>query len=160
MICVRCGQHNQPGMKYCEHCNMLLPRLDPESEITVPKESGLYSRLVEMTRRVREQEITPLEFSEQIASTFASLGEKSHEIQEIVYSTNYYHDSPEEVEAGFTGIQMFEEGLAVMARFIDTGDQGLLVKGLELAWKGNELINEAKRLNRGTSGQLTWNVWG
>jgi len=160
MICVRCGQHNQTGARYCQYCSMLLPRLDPDSEITVPKETGLYDRIGELVRRLRAEEISPQEFTDSIIVIFDNLAAKSMEIQDIVYSSNYYRDFPQEVETGFAGIQSIEEGLAGMAQFVIDGDQSRLLNGLELIWEGTEKINEAKRLNRGAGGQLDWNVWG
>ena len=108
---------------------------------------------------MRNGEITAEEFSETLTNIAIELANKTDEIVEEVESSGYYSDASEEVEAGFKGIDLYEQGLAKMILFLGEGNSDYLDEGLELITQGNDFINEAMRLNRDARRSLDWDIW-
>jgi len=107
---------------------------------------------------VKKGEITLDEFSAFLSSVSNLLAVKAEEITELVESSNYASQAPQEVEAGFKGMDLYEAGLTNMILFISTGDPAVLDEGLKMIAQGNEFINQAMELNQKASRNLQWDI--
>ena len=148
MICLRCGTQNPAGRNYCANCNAVLPRMDETYVVSVPTISGRLERIREQAQNAVNGIISPQDFAVFIAQTSAELALKAHEIRESAESDNYWESAPEEMDAGLAGIQNFEAGLMELMAYTGDLDPHHIENGLELLQQGNQMINEAMRVNR------------
>lgn len=88
------------------------------------------------------------QFAEFIDGLSQTLQEREEQIRQIEIPPEAVEDFREELEVGFTGIQLWHEGVARMALFAEDMDVAHLEEGLEICRQGNEHINEAMRINR------------
>lgn len=87
-------------------------------------------------------------FADYINQLAEKLGEREEFIKQIEIPPEAIPEVKEELEIGFTGIALWNDGVAAAAQFIDERDVAFLEEGLELVRQGNEHLNEAMRINR------------
>ena len=102
----------------------------------------------EAAEKAASGEWTTDQFSEFIEGLAQTLAEREEQIRQIEIPPEAVEDFREELEVGFTGIQLWHEGVARMALFADDLDVGHLEEGLDICRQGNDHINEAMRINR------------
>jgi len=160
MLCPKCQAANPRGSKFCQNCQSILLAIpgdfleDPQ---TVPL-TGRLESVKDVCEMVKKGEITLDEFSAFLSSVSNLLAVKAEEITELVESSNYASQAPQEVEAGFKGMDLYEAGLTNMILFISTGDPAVLDEGLKMIAQGNEFINQAMELNQKASRNLQWDI--
>lgn len=159
MLCVKCGQNNSPGMHHCQSCHALLPKIDFASEVTMQKIFDRVDKIKDACEKVSSGGMSVGDFFQFIQTTFANLTQKAQEISEIVNGDSYASISPEEVELGFAGMELYEQGLLELMAYAEDQDSAHLQNGLEILTQGNDSINEAMRINRENRSQLEWDVW-
>jgi hypothetical protein len=76
------------------------------------------------------------------------LSQKEQEIRNIEIPPEAIEDFRQELEIGFSGIDLYNQGIATMKLYVEDRDGTHIEEGLELIREGNELINEAMRINR------------
>ena len=81
------------------------------------------------------------------------------EIEEIITQNEYGEYAAEEVEHGLNGMNLFEEGMQEMSYYVEDGDLSHLDLGMERIVEGNNMLNEAKRINRSGRKELE-EQWG
>lgn len=159
MLCVKCGHNNDPGVNYCRSCHSLLPKIDFASEVTMQRIFDRVDKIKDACEKVSSGGMTIEEFFQFIQTTFTNLTQRAQEITEIVNESNYASVSPEEVELGFAGMELYEQGLLELMAYAEDQDSAHLQNGLEMLTQGNDNINEAMRINRDNRSQLEWDVW-
>ncbi len=87
-------------------------------------------------------------FAEYINQLAEKLAEREDFIKQIEIPPEAIPEVKEELEIGFNGIALWNDGVAAAAQFIDEQDVSFLEEGLELVRQGNDHLNEAMRINR------------
>jgi hypothetical protein len=107
--------------------------------------------LLEVTQacqRVASGEWELEDFAEYIEQLMDRLAQREEDIKKLPIPEEIIDEIREELEIGFSGITYWNDGVARLARFPEDPDVEHLEEGLELCRQGNELLNEAARLNR------------
>ena len=150
MLCIRCGHTNGYGGNYCARCNAVLPKMThvPQVETEAPVVNDRYLRIKEACDQVLYGERSPEEFATYIDEIIIALETKDQEMREIEIPDESYDDFREELEVGFSGVELFLEGLRTLRLYTEQPEESHLQAGLELILEGNTLINDAMRINR------------
>lgn len=98
--------------------------------------------------RVASGEWSTDQFADYIDQLAEKLQERENFIRQIEIPPEAIEDMREELEVGFSGIAHWNDGVARMAQFVDEVDVTHLEEGLELCRQGNDLLNDAMRINR------------
>lgn len=152
MLCVKCGFQNSDGANYCSKCNAQLPRVlqGPQEEVE-PETPRIHDRLQQIeaaAARAASGEWNPEEFGRFLEETAAILAEKERAIREIPIPDEAAEDFREELEVGYTGIDLYNQGVQRMFDFVADANPLFLEEGLDLVRQGNEFVNQAMRINR------------
>ena len=149
MICMKCGQQNPSGWNFCQRCNTTLPRV-PQAVDDAPhlQVNERYLQLVEAGESVLHGTWSLPEYARFIERMSQSLAVKEQEIREIEIPPEALDEFREELETGFSGIELYAQGVTEMRLFLADRNPVHVERGLELAREGNDLINEAMRINR------------
>lgn len=151
MLCVKCGFQNSEGVNYCSKCNAQLPRVLQTPQEVEPEMPPIHDRLQQIeaaAARAASGEWNPEELGRFLEETAAILAEKERAIREIPIPDEAAEDFREELEVGYTGIDLYNQGVQRMFEFVADSDPVHLQEGLDLVRQGNESINEAMRINR------------
>ncbi|MFP4498380.1 MAG: hypothetical protein ACLFQV_09240 [Vulcanimicrobiota bacterium] len=112
------------------------------------KEMGRYNQLREAVEKIKSGEWSIDEYADFIENIAEALAQKETEIRDIEIPEEAYDDFAEELEVGFNGIALYNEGVSHMMLYLEDENVEHLDYGLELAYQGNEQINEAMCINR------------
>lgn len=149
MICMKCGQQNPNGLNYCQNCNTMLPKVPQAADIGQhQKVNERYLQLKEAGDRVLAGEWTVEEYATFLDHISRVLAQKEQEIRDIEIPPEALEDFRQELEIGFSGIEMYNNGISTMRLFLADRNSAHIHEGLELIREGNEMINEAMRVNR------------
>lgn len=150
LVCTRCGTENSDGTRFCTNCQAALPQIPAGTQVARPpdKVTDRYNQLKEASDKVLNGEWTIEEYGEFLENIAQVLAQKEVEIREIEIPEESYDDFAEELEVGFNGIALYNEGIAHMMLYLEDQNPENIEYGLELVWQGNEQINEAMRINR------------
>lgn len=159
MICIRCGHVNEHGVNYCQNCNAPMARMDMPAEVSLPTVEERFNIIRKACEKASSGEWTVEALTCHVQEILNLLTQKFREIQDLVADTNYVNDSPEEVEVGFAGMELYEQGLLELLAYAEKQDPLHLQSGLEMVRRGNEHINNAMRINRENRNKAEWNVW-
>lgn len=150
MLCVKCGFQNPEGANCCSRCSAQLPRM--VAPVPAAEEAPrIHDRLNQMevaVGRVVSGEWNPDQFGEFLMEMARVLADKERDIREIPIPEEAADDFREELEVGFAGIDLYNQGVQRMFGFLGDASTAHLDEGLDLVRQGNELINEAMRINR------------
>lgn len=149
IICVKCGHQNPDGQTNCEQCKAQLPRMvqGQQEEAGPSYISDRVKELEDASTKVQSGEWTIEQFTQYIDGILQVMNEREQTIRAIEIPPQTIEQFRAELEAGFTGISLYHEGLQRMASFAETQDPAALTEGLELVKQGNDYLNEALRLN-------------
>jgi hypothetical protein len=153
IVCTKCGSQNPDGTKFCESCQTPMPQISPVL-VDNPKVMERYMQLKEAADAVKSGDWTFEEFSEFLEEVTRVLVQKEQEIREIEIPEEAYDDFASELEVGFNGIALYNEGIANMMMYLEDKNSEHLDHGLEMAYQGNEQVNEAMRINRANKRKL------
>ena len=151
MYCVKCGFQNAEGANYCSKCNAQLPRVLTSPDQAEPEAPRVNDRLQQIegaVARASSGEWNPEEFGRFLQETAEILAEKERAIREITIPDEAADDFREELEIGYAGISLYNQGVQRMFDFVADSSPVHLEAGLELVRQGNECINQAMRINR------------
>ena len=153
MICMKCGEQNPEGINYCQRCNTMLPRVTPQSANTAQQQppqkvNERYLQLKEAGENVASGAWTVDQYAFFLDHISRVLAQKEQEIRDIEIPPEAFEDFRQELEIGFAGIELYSNGIALMREFLGDGNVGHIQEGLDLIRDGNEMINEAMRINR------------
>lgn len=148
MECIKCGHQNAPDQKNCEVCKLYLPSLErSENGLAHP----IYERYLEFRHAVADLvggKTTGAEFSRFLDDVSFKMAQKEQEIRQLEIPPDALDEFREELEVGFEGIDLYNKALLHFRQYVASNDATFAGLGLELAWQGNEKINEARLLNR------------
>lgn len=157
MLCVKCGSENDIKAKVCGKCGAVLPRYEaeikPEPE-EVPVVNERLQIFEDAAAKVTSGEWQMEEFAAFLQETAAVMAEKEDGIRSIDIPEEAADDFKEELEIGFEGIELYNQGLEHMFAYTESAEPELLEAGLDLIRQGNERINEAMRINRENRSRL------
>ncbi|MFA5504956.1 MAG: zinc ribbon domain-containing protein [Vulcanimicrobiota bacterium] len=163
--CPFCGNSIEPGADKCPHCQTILLSEDPLDR-PAPKTheidiTGRYDEFAGRVQKMRNQEMTRLQFSNWLDHIQRSLLNQRDRYVELIQSSGYYEYGSAEVDMGMTGILEYEEAMEMMKLFADSEetDFAVLDSALQKMWDGNEKCNEAMRINRDFRAKLEED-WG
>jgi hypothetical protein len=150
LVCVKCGTQNPDGMNYCTKCKSQLPRIPHTAQVHRDPEKVMerYNQLKEAADMMKSGEWTEDQFGDFLENISMILSKKEQEIRDIEIPEEAYDDFSEELEVGFKGITLYNEGISHMLLYLDDQDFEHIEYGLDLVYEGNELINEAIKVNR------------
>ena len=155
ILCLRCGKPNSPKENYCLHCGATLPKLAYAIDmVPVEKVDDRYHQFAEAARRVQSGEISLDEFMEFMETTYNKLTKIEDEIREVNISEDIMDAFEEELDVGFQGVELFNEGMETMMAYADDEDPAHLANGLRLIEQGNNLIHRARIINRERDSKL------
>ena len=97
---------------------------------------------------VAAEEMSVEEFRKFLNTTNAQLEEKGRANRVWLEESGYAASSPAEAEQAMAGMDLYEEGLTEIRRFLDDGDVGHLEAGFNLCKEGNQKMNKAMTINR------------
>lgn len=149
-VCTRCGAQNPDNKKYCVNCQAVLPNIPSATQSPKLPETVMerYYQLREAGDLVVNGEWTVEEYGEFLENISQVLAKKEHEIRDIEIPEEAYDDFSEELEVGFNGIALYNEGIAHMMLYLEDEDPENIEYGLQLVYEGNESINQAMKVNR------------
>ncbi|MCA9777207.1 MAG: zinc ribbon domain-containing protein [Candidatus Eremiobacteraeota bacterium] len=163
--CPFCGNNIEPGAEKCPHCQTILMSDDPLDR-PAPKShevniTGRYDEFAGRVQKLRNGEITREQFSRWLDQIQRSLLNQRDRYVELIQTSGYYEYGSKEVDTGMTGILEFEEAMEMMKLFADNDetDFSVLDAALQKMWDGNEMCNEAMRINRDFRAKLEED-WG
>jgi len=151
LLCVKCGFQNAEGANYCSQCHAQLLRVAPvaaQAEPEAPRVQDRLQQIAAAVARVTSGEWNPDEFAQFLEETAQILAEKERAIREITIPDEAAEDFREELDIGYAGIELYNQGVQRMFDFLSDGDADHLEAGLELVRQGNEHVNDAMRINR------------
>jgi hypothetical protein len=151
--CIKCGHVNGDERESCENCNLYLPGLEKgEDGLAHP----VYDRYLVFRNAVRELldgRWSVDDFKRFLDDQSFKMAQKEQEIRELEIPPDALEDFREELEIGFEGIDLYNKALVHFRQYVSTLDNAYARSGLELAWAGNEKINEARLVNRKSRGE-------
>ena len=147
---MKCGHQNPMGMNYCQSCNTMLPRVPQAADVDAQhqKVNERYLQLKEAGDKVISGEWSIEEYSNFLDHISRVLAQKEQEIRDIEIPPEAFEDFRQELEVGFQGIELYNNGVATMRLFLADHNPAHIHEGLELIREGNEQINEAMKINR------------
>jgi hypothetical protein len=149
LLCLKCGFKNPSGANVCQRCNAQLPKMsDTADNAPPPKVNERYMQLKEAGDKAKSGEWPIEEYSKFLTEIHTILSQKEQEIREIEIPEEAIDEFAEELEVGFGGIEMYNQGIANMMLYLEDQNPDHIDYGLELVHEGNEKINEAMRINR------------
>jgi hypothetical protein len=150
IICVKCGHQNQDALNKCAGCQVALPKIsvasgaEPELEYTAER----LTELQQAAAKIVSGEWTPDQFIDFLEGMQQYFSESEQAIRALEIPPEAIEDFRDELERGFRGLEFYQDGVACMMQFVDTGDEANLDEGLDLVRTGNDLLNEAMNINR------------
>lgn len=127
--------------------------------VKVEKVSGRMGQFVDAVNNVKGGAWSAEEFLEFLQNMFVVLQEKRVGTEALIEESHYDEFCQEEVELGLQGMEQFEEGMQEMSLFLEDGEVAHLDVGLASINHGNELLNDAMRVNRASRRKLE-DEWG
>ncbi|MBI2264561.1 MAG: zinc ribbon domain-containing protein [Armatimonadetes bacterium] len=149
MICIKCGHQNPEGAAFCQSCNSALPKI-PENVATPikPRISGHLNQLKEVGKGILAGEITQEDFQGILERIYNTISERAREIQEMEIPEEIRPGLQDQLEVGFSGINLFMQAIDEMRLYLENQSEEHVNAGLELAEQGNEKLNLALEMNR------------
>lgn len=149
IICVKCGHQNADNQSNCEQCGAQLPRMvqNQQEEAGPNYINDRVHELEQAAAKVKSGEWDIEQFADYVDGILQVMNEREQSIRAIEIPPQTIDQFRAELEAGFTGITLYHDGLAKMASYAETQDPDVLSEGLDLVRQGNDYLNEALRLN-------------
>jgi len=146
--CVKCGHSNPAEQERCQVCGLVLATIEAADDGGVHPVYDRYVRIRQMCEGVATGSLSIDDFKRTLDEMSFKMAQKEQEIREIDIPPEAADSLREELEVGFEGIELYNQAVLQFRQFVNTKSPQQLKDGLELAWAGNEKINEARRINR------------
>lgn len=121
--------------------------------------TGRYQQFQQAVERTRAGEWNAEDFEAFLLHVYETLTEKAVDCRAFIEESRYHEESPDEVETGLRGVDLYEVGMQELWQYLQDGEASHLEEGLRLLWEGNEKINEAMRINRESREDLDLNFF-
>lgn len=148
MECIKCGHDNAADRQTCEICNLDLTSLEYTAQGEAHPVYDRYLVFRNAVSRLVDARWTEEDFKRFLDDESFKMAQREQEIRELEIPPEALEDFREELEVGFEGIDLYNKALLHFRQYLSAHDLAFARSGLELAWAGNEKINEARRLNR------------
>lgn len=148
MLCLMCGQDNPEGAGFCSNCKAVIPKTNIVSSAPPPIVNRRYMLIKTACDKVRSGEWDLNKFGEFVYEVKQSLLEKVEEIKDIGIPEEAMDEFVEELETGYTGVELYLRGVELLILFLSEQKAEHLDQGIVLIAEGNDKINEAMRINR------------
>jgi len=148
VLCLKCGHKNPDGANFCQSCSAALPRMTQTDAAPPTKVNERYMQLKDAGDKAKSGEWSIEEYGQFLHEIQQILAQKEAEIKEIEIPEEALDEFAEELDVGFGGIELYNQGIATMMLYLEDQDPNHIDYGLELVHEGNEKINEAMRINR------------
>lgn len=153
-ICTNCGAENPDFEEFCAGCRVPLPEAttggggyeEPEEE--AKDEMSRYNDIKKAVEKIKHGEWNMSRFEAFLQELMAMLSRFEQEIRDVNIPEESYDDFSMELDIGFNGVDLYNEGLANLMLYVTDQNNSYLETGLDLIHKGNSKINEAIRVNR------------
>ena len=156
MFCPKCGCENSELISYCVQCGAKIPHF--EQAVTAVREhtpiNGRLHLIEDAVDSIKNGSWSLEEFLDFMQDMHETLSAKEREIRDIVIPEEATGDFQEELNVGFSGIYLYNQGIGLMLNYEGGDDTELLDEGLEYVRQGNERINEAMRINLASRSKL------
>ena len=136
-----------------------MPHFEVTPTVKVEVVSGRFQKFHDSVEQVRSGAMSAEDFGEFLQKQYEILQNIRAEIENIVAGTDYLEKAAEEMSQGVQGMDHYEAGIQEMWAYLDDGEAEHLEAGLDMVRIGNELINDAKRINRLSRKKLE-DEWG
>lgn len=163
--CPMCATVLEPGAEVCPNCKTDLtaaPEMPRSHEQDI---TSRYDEFADKVKVVRDGSLSKDNFGSWLKEIRKSLNLKRQNYVELikdsdfedidverleVLQTNYFQEREEEVTMTMQGILEFEDAMELMWGFVEneSSDISTLDQALKKMWEGNEMCNEAIRMNR------------
>ncbi len=156
MFCPKCGYENDDTSTFCNKCGARIPHFE-QAEAAVKEHTPINGRLRNIENAVESVKSGSLSldgFISYMQDLHSTLLNKEKEIREIVIPEEASVDFQEELNVGFSGIGLYNQGIGLMLSYDGGEDTSVLDEGLEYVRQGNECINEAMRINLASRSRL------
>lgn len=150
LICVRCGAENSDTSKFCNNCQAALPQIPAASRghRDPDKVMDRFYQVEEAVKATKSGEWTVDEYADFLDNISEVLAQKEDEIRAIELPDDLYEEFSDELESGFEGMALFNEGINHLMSYVEDQDTSHLDYGMDLCLQGSEKLNDAMRLNR------------
>jgi hypothetical protein len=147
---MKCGHSNSFGQKFCSSCNAVLPKMTHVPQVAAEPTfvNERYLKIQAASEQALSGELSLEDYAAFLGSVYDALVIKEQEMREIEIPPETFEDFQEELEVGFAGVEMYFEGLRTLQLFVEQQEPSHIEAGLELVREGNELVNQAMRINR------------
>jgi hypothetical protein len=160
-VCNNCGSENPNHNEFCANCKVPLPAAisggDGDGDQAAEKtedEMSRYNDIKKACDKVQDGEWSVEEFDNFLQDLMRLLARHEGEIREVEIPPESMDDFSMELDTGFSGVELYNEGLATLMLYVDEQNPSYLQAGLDLVLKGNQRINEAIRMNRKTRNSM------
>ncbi len=155
-ICNNCSAQNPDVNEFCENCKIPLPPPVPGSSVSatssfdVPTEDEMsrFNDIKNAVENVKNRAWSLQKFESFLQNLMKMLARFEQDIREVEIPEESYDDFAGELDIGFNGVDLYNEGLANLMLYVDDQNEAYLDQGLDLVFQGNAKINEAIRINR------------
>lgn len=161
MICLKCGKMNPDTEKFCQHCGKRLPDASLLTVMKTPNViDSLLKKTIKMVKDFESGQLPVEEYVDQLVALNDHFIESRNNVQEDAKEDDYEAYSPDEMNFGYRGIDLWMEGIEELLLFADTQDITYMNSGLKKIQEGNDLVNKAmyynelKRDTEGSSGLI------
>ncbi len=145
---MQCGGQNTKEDKRCKSCGAIMPHYEMTPTVKVEVVTGRFKIFHDAVEAVKTGNMPVEAFYELLQNQYAILLEKRGEIETILHETNYAETAATEVSQGIQGMDHYEMGVQEMSMFCEDGEVIHLENGLDMIRMGNDMLNDAKRINR------------
>lgn len=149
MVCVKCGHQTRDVLNKCPACKApfgaALPGSLQAEEIEYCAER--VSEFQQAADRILSEEWSVDQFLDYLEGQAECFFEYEEAIRGIQIPHEAIEDFRDELQRGFKGLALYQEGINTMKLFVDTQDTVYLEDGIELVRQGNDLLNDAIRIN-------------
>lgn len=156
MFCPKCGCENSELISYCVRCGAKIPHFE-QAETSVREHTPINGRLhliENAVSSVKDGSWSLEEFLDFMQELHNTLLTKEQEIRDIVIPEEATGEFQEELNVGFSGIYLYNQGIGLMLGYEGDDNTEMLDEGLEYVRQGNERINEAMRINLASRSKL------
>ncbi|MCQ2735878.1 MAG: hypothetical protein MJ234_01490 [bacterium] len=149
MLCLMCGHDNPETATVCMNCKTPIHKLSQMTSSAPPaKVTDRYMQIKAASDSVLAGAMSIDDYARFLHDTINVLAQKEQEIREVEIPEESYEEFADELNMGYQGIDMYNEGLEFLLRYTEDGDPVNISHGMGLIFDGNERINEAMRINR------------
>ena len=154
-LCLRCAAPNPPDENYCSKCGATLPKLAYNLGMpSVEQISERYMQFAQAVEYVKTGEWDLERFEAFLTEISEKLSKIEQDLEELPITEDIEEDFEEEMDVGFSGVELYNEGIDILMQYLTEEEPSLLDEGLMKIYQGNELINRARIINRERENKL------